>query len=73
VAAEQAAHRSIKIDGDEVEFSNVFTSLHTRIYEDILAGGGFGIEDARPSIELVHRIRSAEANSTGGLRHPMLG
>ena len=50
-------HRSISIDGEEVEFSGGFTDLHTKVYEDILAGGGFGIEDARPSIELVHSIR----------------
>lgn len=53
----QTTHRSIAIDGEEVEFSGGFTDLHTKVYEDILAGGGFGIEDARPSIELVHRVR----------------
>ena len=52
--------RSITIDEEEVEFSGGFTDLHTTVYRDILAGGGFGLEDARPSIELVHQIRSAE-------------
>jgi UDP-N-acetyl-2-amino-2-deoxyglucuronate dehydrogenase len=51
-------YRSITIDGEEMEFSGGFTDLHTRVYEDVLAGGGFGIEDARPSIEMVHTIRS---------------
>jgi UDP-N-acetyl-2-amino-2-deoxyglucuronate dehydrogenase len=49
--------RSITIDGDEVEFSEGFTDLHTRVYEEVLAGRGFGICDARPSIELAYRIR----------------
>ncbi|MFC1462453.1 Gfo/Idh/MocA family protein [Verrucomicrobiota bacterium] len=53
----QTTYRSITIDGEEVEFSGGFTDLHTKVYENILAGGGFGIEDARPSIELVQRIR----------------
>lgn len=66
------AFRSITIDGEEFEFSNVFTSLHTKVYEDILAGKGYGIEDARPSIELVHRIRRTTPDVGLGLRHPML-
>lgn len=52
------AHRSIAMDGQEIEFSGGFTDLHTRIYEDALAERGFGIEDARPSIETVYRIRT---------------
>jgi UDP-N-acetyl-2-amino-2-deoxyglucuronate dehydrogenase len=57
-AAGQRTYRSIRIDGDEVEFSEGFTDLHTASYADILNGGGFGIEDARPSIALVHAIRT---------------
>lgn len=49
--------RSITVDGEEVEFSEGFTDLHTRSYEQILAGKGFGLEDARKSIEIVHGIR----------------
>ena len=45
--------RSITVDGAEVEFSDGFADLHTRVYEEVLAGRGFGIDDARPSIELV--------------------
>ncbi len=52
-------YRSITVDGNELEFSNGFGELHKRVYEDILNGNGFGIEDARPSIELVHSIRNA--------------
>jgi UDP-N-acetyl-2-amino-2-deoxyglucuronate dehydrogenase len=49
--------RSITVDGEDVEFSEGFTNLHTRSYEEILAGRGFGIEDARASIELARRVR----------------
>lgn len=56
---ERTTHRSIEIDGHEVEFSEGFDDLHTRAYQEILAGRGFGIADASPSIELVHRIREA--------------
>lgn len=51
-------YRSITVDGEEVEFSAGFRDLHTVVYERVLAGGGFTIDDARPSIELVHTLRS---------------
>ena len=70
-AAGKFAHRSMTLDGQEIEFSDGFTDLHTRVYREILAGRGFGIEDARPAIELVHRINASDVQSTG-LRHPML-
>lgn len=50
-------YRSIKIDGSEIEFTEGFTDLHTEVYKNILSGGGFGIKESRPSIELVHKIR----------------
>jgi UDP-N-acetyl-2-amino-2-deoxyglucuronate dehydrogenase len=53
--------RSITVDGHEIEFSDAFTDLHTRVYEEALAGRGFGIEDSRPSIGLSHRIRTTDA------------
>jgi UDP-N-acetyl-2-amino-2-deoxyglucuronate dehydrogenase len=55
--------RSIRVDGAEIEFSDGFADLHTRVYEKMLAGYGFRIADARPSIELVHGIRTAPAVS----------
>lgn len=58
--AGKTAFRSLTLDGEELEFSTGFGDLHTRVYEDVLAGGGFGIEDARPSIDLAYRIRTAE-------------
>jgi UDP-N-acetyl-2-amino-2-deoxyglucuronate dehydrogenase len=63
--------RSITVDGEQLEFSEGFTDLHTRVYQDVLAGGGFRIDDARPSIELTHRIRQAtvtEAAAASDLR-----
>lgn len=54
----QRTYRSIKIDGKEIEFSDGFTDLHTESYKKILAGEGFGLEEARTSIEIVHKIRN---------------
>ena len=44
--------RSMTVDGQQLEFSDGFTDLHTRVYEGVLAGRGCGVADARPSIEL---------------------
>lgn len=49
--------RSLQMNGNEIEFSDGFTELHTKSYAEILAGRGFGLADARPSIELAHEIR----------------
>jgi UDP-N-acetyl-2-amino-2-deoxyglucuronate dehydrogenase len=49
--------RSITVDGEQLEFSDGFTDLHTRVYEEVLQGRGYGVDEARPSIELSHRIR----------------
>ncbi|MBX7139083.1 MAG: Gfo/Idh/MocA family oxidoreductase [Oligoflexia bacterium] len=62
--------RSIALDGKEVEFSDGFVDLHTRVYEELLAGRGFAIEDARPSIELVHSIRHARPSPLDDAAHP---
>lgn len=53
----RSSFRSMTVDGREVQFTDGFTNLHTRVYEEVLAGRGFGIDDARPSIELAYRIR----------------
>lgn len=58
--SEQRTFRSIKIDGEELEFTKGFTDLHTIVYEKTLSGSGFGIDDARPSIELVYNIRTGK-------------
>ncbi len=64
--------RSITVDGHEVEFSDSFNDLHTRVYEEVLAGRGFGIADSRPSIELSHRIRQTPADPVPSHVHPVL-
>lgn len=53
----QKTFRSIRIDGQELEFSGGFTDLHTLVYKDILNGNGYGLNDARTAIEIVHKIR----------------
>jgi UDP-N-acetyl-2-amino-2-deoxyglucuronate dehydrogenase len=57
----RTTHRSITVDDAEIEFSDGFADLHTRVYEEVIAGRGFGIDDGRPSIALSHRIRTADA------------
>jgi UDP-N-acetyl-2-amino-2-deoxyglucuronate dehydrogenase len=56
----RTTYRSIVVDGEDIEFTDGFGDLHTRVYEEVLAGRGFGIADARPSIELVYQIRHAQ-------------
>ncbi|MFN0048281.1 MAG: Gfo/Idh/MocA family protein [Cytophagales bacterium] len=55
----QKTYRNIEIDGQEIEFSDGFTNLHTTVYKNILLGKGFGIDDARASVELVHKLRKS--------------
>ncbi|MBN1665473.1 MAG: Gfo/Idh/MocA family oxidoreductase [Anaerolineales bacterium] len=68
----RSTYRSITIDGEEIEFSGGFTDLHTRVYEETLTGKGFGIEDARPSISLVSKIRQAPILPLDDMAHPFL-
>lgn len=68
----QPTFRSILVDGDDLEFTNGFTDLHTKIYNEILQGKGFGINDARASIETVHNIRSAKVSPKKDFIHPFL-
>jgi len=66
----QRTYRSITVDGEEIEFSGGFTELHTLSYQDILAGNGFGLKEAKQSIEIVQQIRTAEISSLIGDYHP---
>lgn len=66
----KTTYRSITVDGDEVEFSEGFTDLHTESYRHILADGGFGLDEALPSIELVYKIRGAAPLGLTGDYHP---
>ena len=62
--------RSIKVDGDEIEFSDGFTDLHTKSYEHILSGEGFGLDEARNSINIVSSIRKMSPIGLRGEYHP---
>lgn len=66
------SYRSIEIDGQNIDFSEGFTDLHTGIYNEILSGKGLGITDARPSIELTHAIRTSELAGINQRTHPFL-
>ena len=69
----QRTHRSITVDGEAIEFSGGFTELHSKSYEAILKGNGFGLEEARASIEIVHAIRNAAiAAKEPGKYHPFV-
>ena len=68
----QPTYRSITIDNEEVEFSGGFTDLHTEVYRNILAGKGFGLDDALPSVSLVQSIRKADVTSINEYSHPMI-
>ncbi|CAM1368977.1 UDP-N-acetyl-2-amino-2-deoxy-D-glucuronate oxidase [Tenacibaculum soleae] len=61
----QRTYRSITVDGEEIEFSGGFTELHTESYKGILKGNGFGLMDAKASIEIVHDIRNKELVNLG--------
>ncbi|HEX3008327.1 MAG TPA: Gfo/Idh/MocA family oxidoreductase [Bacteroidales bacterium] len=66
----QRTFRSITIDGEEIEFSEGFTDLHTKTYQHILEGKGFGLEDARNAINTVFNIRNSSPVGLTGDYHP---
>mgnify|MGYP001261048791 FL=1 len=67
----QRTFRSIKVEGEELEFSGGFTDLHTKVYKGVLEGNGYGLEDARQAIEIVHNIRTSEPIGLKGEYHPL--
>ena len=69
---ERTSYRSIVVDGEDLEFTEGFADLHTRVYQETLAGKGFDIRAARPSIELVHAVRTAPLVAVDSLAHPIL-
>lgn len=68
----QRTFRSITVDGEEIEYSEGFTDLHTLSYKEILAGRGFGLKDARQSVEIAYSIRNAKPEGITGDYHPIL-
>lgn len=69
-AAGKRTFRSIQVDGREIEFSEGFTDLHTRSYAEALAGRGFGLDVAEPSVRLANSIRTAPITPLAGDYHP---
>lgn len=63
-------YRSIKVDNEEIEFSGGFKDLHTRSYEEILKGNGFGLDESYVSINTVSTIRNLEPIGLKGEYHP---
>jgi UDP-N-acetyl-2-amino-2-deoxyglucuronate dehydrogenase len=68
----QRTFRSIIIEGEELEFSEGFTELHTATYREIIAGNGFGLDDARQSVITAYDIRNARPIGLQGNYHPIL-
>ncbi|MBD3219066.1 MAG: oxidoreductase [candidate division Zixibacteria bacterium] len=68
----KVSYRSLTMDGQEIEFSGGFTDLHTVVYKEALAGRGYGLIDARPSVEVVHAIREADPIGRNPNSHPFL-
>jgi len=66
----QRIYRSINVGGEEIDFTDGFADLHTESYKRIMSGEGFGIEDARPSIQIVNDIRNATPIGLKGDYHP---
>lgn len=68
----QRTFRSFVCDDKEVEFSSGFEDLHTMVYKDILSGGGFGLDDAKASVQIVHDIRNMQACPSLEQLHPYM-
>jgi UDP-N-acetyl-2-amino-2-deoxyglucuronate dehydrogenase len=67
----QRTFRAITIDNEALEFSAGFTELHTKSYKKILLNKGFGLEEVRKSIEIVHDIRN-NGITIKGEKHPFI-
>ena len=68
---ESDSYRTLSIDGEQFEFSQGFTELHTESYRRILSGEGFRISEARPCIEIVSQIRTSKPIGLVGDYHPL--
>jgi UDP-N-acetyl-2-amino-2-deoxyglucuronate dehydrogenase len=70
--AGKRTYRSLKMGTQDIEFSDGFTDLHTEMYREIIAGRGFGLLDAKQSINIVYHIRNAQPIGLQGDYHPIL-
>jgi UDP-N-acetyl-2-amino-2-deoxyglucuronate dehydrogenase len=69
-ATGKRTYRSMMLEGEEIEFSDGFTELHTESYKNVLSGNGFGLMEAMPSIQIVHEIRTQQPLGLVGNYHP---
>jgi UDP-N-acetyl-2-amino-2-deoxyglucuronate dehydrogenase len=69
---EKNTYRNINIGGEQLEFSEGFTDLHTISYKEILAGRGYGLDAARHAVETVNTIRTAPISPANADIHPFL-
>ncbi len=67
----QRTYRSITVEGEELEFSGGFADLHTTAYVNILKGDGYGVEETRQAIQIVHDIRHKQTAKLEGDYHPL--
>lgn len=70
--AGKRTYRSLLMGDQEIEFSDGFTDLHTEMYREIIAGRGFGLKDAKQSINIVCNIRNSDPIGLQGDYHPIL-
>lgn len=68
----QRTYRSVTVDNEEIEFSAGFTDLHTKTYQEILKGNGYGLNDARDSVQMVYDIRNSTPANPENAYHPLL-
>jgi UDP-N-acetyl-2-amino-2-deoxyglucuronate dehydrogenase len=66
----KTTYRSMILEGEEIEFSNGFTDLHTESYKNVLDGKGYRISEALNAIRIVHQIRNSEPIGLVGEYHP---
>jgi len=72
VANGQRTYRALVIDDEEFDFSTGFTDLHTKVYESILNGKGFSLDEVRPAIQIVHDIREKKKTDRVEYPHPII-
>jgi len=69
--AGKRSYRCITIDGQPFDFTDGFKELHTKLYEEVLKGKGFGLDENHNAIQIVYDIRNAKPDPNSGERHPL--
>ena len=66
-------YRSITVDGEELDFTTYGAEdLHTASYRRILAGEGFGLDDAAPSVQMTYDVRTVSLSTPDASAHPLV-